>query len=380
STTPTRGTALIYFRGAVFPGSYKNKPGLCMLGTHSKKGRGFTVEQAFGLLHERGGSTSQFIVLDAPAQPSKKVKMPPGCALAFAGVSQLGRSDDLLAALKPARSTLASDVKLKASRPISPPDKFAFGKKRGDEWVDGRGMVFVWMTPGSYTAGSPPDTPGRYADETQKTVTIKDGFWINRYEMTVAQGLRNRSRPPRGSTARHKLDPLTMVHYDDIRATCRKLTEEAHKHAGLDRSWQYSLTSEQQWEYAARAGSQTRFHFGDDLTELPKYANFADKAFYDSKDIFSTAAHKTLSDGAVRLAKVGSYLPNAWGLHDMHGNVAEWCMGTATRGGSWATPAEQCRNAYRHRYSSRKEQDFIGYRLVIQKTPPPKPKKSKKNK
>ena len=367
-TTPTRGTALLYFAGQVFPGSYNGKPGLCMLGTNSRKGRGFTIEQAFELLHGSGGSSLNLVIADSPGAPVQKVQLPQGCTLVF---KDPGKS---------LQATLASNLKLqsKASVSVSSPDKFVLGKKAGDEWVNSKGMIFCWCPPGTYTAGSAQDTPGRYPDEQQKQVVIEQGFWISKYELTLSQNLRGRSAPHR-SISRHKLDPLTMVNYDDARSmTSRSFSGEERKHGRLAKDWEYNLPTEAQWEYAARAGTEGQFYFGDDLKQLPKHANFADKTFYDSKDVFSNAAHRTLADGAVRLAKVGTYEPNPWGLHDVYGNVAEWCVSTATRGGSWATSAENCRNAYRHTFSSRREQNFIGYRIVIQKTPPPKPKSQNK--
>ena len=121
---------------------------------------------------------------------------------------------------------------------------------------------------------------------------------------------------------------------------------------------------------AARAGTQTAYSFGDDPQQLPAYGNFADRTFYETGDVYANYAHRVWVDGVARLAQVGSYQPNAWGLHDMHGNVAEWCLSTAVRGGSWVNTATDCRAAYRHHYSSRNEQNYIGYRIVIQKVPP----------
>jgi formylglycine-generating enzyme required for sulfatase activity len=194
---------------------------------------------------------------------------------------------------------------------------------------------------------------------------IEDGFWIGKYELTLSQNLRSH---PRSTIATHKNHPLTMINHDDARSmTTRTLSENERKAGRLPKDWEYSLPSEDQWEYAARAGTQTRFYFGNDLRQLPRHANFGDKSYYDSKVVYSNAAHRSLDDGNVRLAIVGSYQSNPWGLYDVYGNVAEWCINNAIRGGSWVSVAENCRSSYRDSFSSRNEQNFIGYRLVIQR-------------
>lgn len=159
-----------------------------------------------------------------------------------------------------------------------------------------------------------------------------------------------------------------MINHDDAkRMTTRTLSEDERKNGCLPSDWEYSLPTEEQWEYAARSGTTTRCYLGDDLQQLPQHANFGDKSFYESKAIYSNPAHRTLDDGSVRQSIVGSYQPNPWGLYDVYGNAAEWCINTAIRGGSWVSVAENCRSAYRDSFSSRNEQNFIGYRLVIQR-------------
>lgn len=388
ATTPTRGTALVYFAGQVLPGSFNGKPGLCMLGLNSRKGRGYGVLNAFEALSTKGGSVVNIVIADGPQTHPWSGELPDDCLFAFNQGATLTRNlragGELLAAIKAGgqsvRSTLPEGFTLgKASRAVSPPDRFVFGRKAGDEWVNARGMVFCWCPPGRYVKGSPEGEPGRYPDEIQREVVIADGFWIGKYELTLSQNLRG-NRPHRSISA-NKLDPLTMVNLDDARSmTQRTFTQAEHKANRLPEDWQYSLSTEDQWEYAARAGTKTMWHFGDDVRDLPRYANFADKTWYDTGDIYSNAAHRILSDGVVKLARVGSYQPNAWGIYDMHGNVAEWCMSSATRGGSWASAPPNTRAAFRQVFTSRNEQNFIGYRLVIRKTPPPKPKTPAKKK
>ena len=86
----------------------------------------------------------------------------------------------------------------------------------------------------------------------------------------------------------------------------------------------YRLPTEAEWEYACLAGSNENYSFGDDENDLYKYANFADASLKADDGTFYYAAKA--DDGVGRLpAPVGSYLPNAWGIHDMHGNVSEYC-------------------------------------------------------
>ena len=74
--TPTRGTALVYFAGQVLPGSYKGKPTICVLGTNSKIGRGYSLDLILKSLSGKGGSSQNLIVLDSPQVPNKKIELP----------------------------------------------------------------------------------------------------------------------------------------------------------------------------------------------------------------------------------------------------------------------------------------------------------------
>ena len=104
----------------------------------------------------------------------------------------------------------------------------------------------------------------------------------------------------RKSMTKDKDDPVVFASIGKSFADAiRKLnTAEAGKFISKD--WEYSVPTTEQWEYAARAGSKTRFFFGDDVKQLPRYANFADKAFYDSKEIYSSYGHRSLNDGIAK--------------------------------------------------------------------------------
>lgn len=149
----------------------------------------------------------------------------------------------------------------------------------------------------------------------------------------------------------------------------------------------YRLLSEAEWEYAARAGSNKKYHFGNDTAELCRYANHADAGTdYEWRN---TAC----SDGVGKqTAVVGSYEPNAFGLYDMHGNVWEWvqdcwsnhymwaprhgtarlegdCSMRVLRGGSWGYEPESLRAAFRTPLSSGKRSNDIGFRVARTLTP-----------
>lgn len=149
------------------------------------------------------------------------------------------------------------------------------------------GVSMCWIPPGTFTMGSPEDEPGRDGDEDQVTVKLSHGFWMAKYETTEEQAgqVRTGENLPASSGRSY---PMKLA----------KNLEAAYRQAG----WRVTLPTEAQWEYACRAGSVTAHSFGSELAH--------DNANFDS-------------DGPV---PVGSYSPNRWGLHDMHGNMSEWCL------------------------------------------------------
>lgn len=252
-----------------------------------------------------------------------------------------------------------------ANEKVPPPVKLHEGQNAGDEWTNSHGMVFCWCPPGKYLAGSPMEEVGRYSDETQREVVIREGFWIGKYEVTKGQWTGSDIRNCIASNDQHPQDMATQSKGGG--RALRALNESELKSGLISAEWEYALPTEEQWEYAARAGTTTRFYFGNDIDELPKHANFGDRRYYDTLDVYSNSADRTLDDGFTQLAPVGSFMPNPWGLHDIYGNLAEWCENAVTRGGSWVSSAENCRSAYRHKFGDRDSEPFIGFRFVIRK-------------
>ena len=216
-----------------------------------------------------------------------------------------------------------------------PAGKFLMGspkdeKDRGDD---------EGMPPGKWVNGSP-----------QFEVTISKPFYLGVYEVTVAQYaqfVKDTGQKHEEPDFKQPGDyPVVNVSWDNAQAFCAWLSKKTGKTV--------TLPTEAQWEYACRAGSKTRFGFGDKEEELGDYA------WYDGNSMDK-------DKGAKMTHPVGQKKPNAWGLYDMHGNVWEWCAdyyGEYTgagadptgpkdgglrvlRGGSWNFNPRICRSADR---------------------------------
>jgi formylglycine-generating enzyme required for sulfatase activity len=192
------------------------------------------------------------------------------------------------------------------------------------------GVEMVWIPSGSFMMGSPDSEVGRGRNEgPQRLVTIRQGFWMGRHEVTQGQYEAVMGTNPSAFETCGKDCPVEGVSWKDAKKFISKLNA---RNEGLV----YSLPSEAEWEYAARAGTTTAFAFGDSLGSTQ--ANF-------DGNYPSGGASKGPYLG--RTTKVGSYRPNAWGLYDMHGNVWEWVEDIYNDGGYTGLPTDGSANTTR---------------------------------
>ena len=232
------------------------------------------------------------------------------------------------------------------------------------------GMEFASIPAGKFLMGSPATEKERSQDETQHEVTLTQGFRMGVHEVTQAQYGQVMGKNPsyfKGATL-----PVETVSYDEALAFCKKLSDlPAEKAAGR----KYRLPTEAEWEYCCRAGTSTPFHFGNELNGTQANCD-------------GTFPYGTTKQGPYlkKTSPVGSYPANAWGLHDMHGNVYEWCQdwygdypkdsikdpqGSSSgelrvlRGGSWDDVARSCRAGRRNRNSPGTHDINCGFRLLL---------------
>jgi formylglycine-generating enzyme required for sulfatase activity len=239
--------------------------------------------------------------------------------------------------------------------------------KAGAEIANSIGMKLVYIPPGKFMMGSPKEEKGRFDDEEQHEVEITKGFYLGKYEVTQEEYEKVTGKNP--STFKGPKLPVETVGWSAAKEFCRLLSLKEGKGGkdGRDGTG-YRLPTEAEWELACRAGMKTPYHFGETISlEQANYYN-------------------PNKNGTV---EVGKYAPNAWGLHDMHGNVWEWCEDPyapdihknslpqdprgplkgnterrVTRGGSWGSDPSFCRSAARYgRYGT--VSGNIGFRVAL---------------
>ena len=300
------------------------------------------------------------------------------------------------------------------------------------------GMQFVKVPAGEFMMGSDeppvalaqayPELPDARFNKLQDEapvhrVRITRPFWMGKHELTVGQfrrfveasGYKPQSEADGtgGYGYRAGYDPATSLRGDafegrDTRYSWRNPGfAQGDDHPVVNVTWndaqalaawltktegrRYRLPTEAEWEYACRAGTRTRYHSGDDPASLQRVANVFDTDSAVHWPRWRAMALKG-SDGFAFTAPVGSFAPNPWGLHDMHGNVWEWVSDwhgddyyaqsplddpqgppsgdvRVRRGGSWHTWAFYARAAYRNWNDSNTRYTLVGIRLVREDGP-----------
>lgn len=290
-------------------------------------------------------------------------------AVPHSGYSFTNWSGDLSGSANPATVVIDADKSVRAS--------FILTAQASDTVANSIGMNLVYVPAGSFLMGSAaPATQlaqeydegqARFVDEIpQHSVRISQGFWMGQTEVTQGQYQAVLNDQPWSGQTYVQVDannPAVYVSWDEAMAFCRKLSQQEGR--------SYRLPTEAEWEYACRAGTATRFSFGDSDLVLHDYAWFNDNADKVGQDY----AHG-----------VGQKKPNPWGLQDMHGNVFEWCLdyydekfyanspdvdpvgppsgiSHAVRGGSWDNAQSYLRSAYRSDYPVARGL-LVGFRVV----------------
>jgi formylglycine-generating enzyme required for sulfatase activity len=233
-------------------------------------------------------------------------------------------------------------------------------EKMQDTTFNSISMELVLIHSGTFRMGGDKKREQAEDHETPRhLVKIGNGFFMGKYEVTQAQWHEIMNNNP--SEFKDDTRPVERVSWNDVQAFIQKLNtiEETNK---------YRLPTEAEWEYAARAGSEHAYGFGDNINKLSQYAWYR-------------------KNSAGETHPVGQLKPNAWGLFDMHGNVHEWCqdwfdrkyysqgpsndpsgplsgLAKVLRGGDWGSEDWYCRCASRSLSSPDRRSNRLGFRLI----------------
>lgn len=237
------------------------------------------------------------------------------------------------------------------------------------QYVDNSVTLEIVLIPAGYfKMGSPPSENNRKSNEEPQHTVKMSTFFISKFAITQEQYQQVMGSNPSKFNGMKR--PVESVSWNDAVDFCKVLSLKTER--------TYRLPSEAEWEYACRADTATPFHFGETIT--------ADLANYNGD---STYASGPKGENRKQTTEVGSFLPNAFGLYDMHGNVWEWCedtwhdnyIGAPTdgspwindndkryllRGGSWFDSPDVCRSANRHPDSAGHVNDRHGFRVCFE--------------
>jgi len=250
-------------------------------------------------------------------------------------------------------------------------------------WTNSIGMVFVEIPAGTFKMGASEDERARLDEKPRHDVTISRAFYMGKYEVTQEQWTAVMGSNP--SKTQKKGYPVESVSWDEIQTFIQRLNKK-------EGTGKYRLPTEAEWEYAARAGTETPFSFPGNGRAFKAYA-CADYAGRTSGMRCSPADTQCQADAAKQkidttTCAVGSKKPNPWGLHDVHGSVWEWVQDRydetyyqvsetkdptgpksgedrVMRGGGWHSSTGLMRSANRGHKPSDYRNDRIGFRLAF---------------
>jgi formylglycine-generating enzyme required for sulfatase activity len=295
--------------------------------------------------------------------------------LRFDGIQKTTNRVQSLAVLGQTNWLTLTNIALASNQPVTVQVPHAGGQRFFRLQIEGLPPVnphpgeLVWIAAGQFTMGSPTNELHRYSREGPlTTVTLTEGFWIGRHEVTQAEYTSIMGANP--SFYPGFARPVDRVSWHDATNYCAKRTALDRANGSVPSNYSYRLPTEAEWEYVARAGTTNRFSFGDD----PTYALLPNYGWTDEE--FGAPHHE-----------VEGKLPNPWGVYDMHGNVYEWChdwyfrsypggavvnpTGPATgtervlRGGSYVSLARDTRAAFRDRSDPTYTFFNAGFRVVL---------------
>ncbi len=263
-------------------------------------------------------------------------------------------------------------------------------------------LRLVWIPAGEFLMGG----AAGYADETPSSAAkVSQPFWIGKFEVNNEQYARFDASHRSGNepmlwlkwtwedyvSLHGSRQPVCRVSWEEADAFCRWLSQKTGR--------KFALPTEAQWEWACRAGTDTAFSFGPAGADSAAFANLADASllsgqawartqvpFSRTERVRPFYAVDPVDDRSAVSAEVGSFRPNAWGLHDMHGNVAEWTLSAylpypfrpddpghaaaatrkAVRGGSWFDRADLARSGCRTGYWPWQRIFDVGFRVVCE--------------
>ncbi|UDQ99364.1 SUMF1/EgtB/PvdO family nonheme iron enzyme [Lentisphaerota bacterium WC36G] len=268
---------------------------------------------------------------------------------------------------------------------------------------NGKSITMVRIPAGEFIMGSDEETP---QEQPRHKIVIKKPFWMSTTEITngeyrvfnpehdsMVYDQQWKDHTRRGYDANKDEQPVIRVSYVEAMEFCKWLSQKLGK--------KVNLPTEAQWEWACRAGSTYPMSFGTTSSDFSKYANLADKSIEKHAVNGVNPTHKKYlignptydfiprvdkyDDGNFIVSKPGSYKPNAWGLYDMHGNVAEWTRSDlkpypyteayntldnvtkkSVRGGSWRDRPYRATSSYRLGYNPWQRVYNVGFRIIIE--------------